>query len=614
MTSDANGQSSNLTAGLYINLNNPILSDGVYGIYIGGSLSKNATGSYRGIFHYINLIENTVADAYGIYSNISGSSATVSGDAYGIYSRLSAGLTVTNSYGLYIKTESIGSNSSYGLYIDGGATAVGIQTVQNIGNSSIATHGINSSIIYSGTISNQTTSGITSYQNVGGGSNIGTNNTSYGINSYFIGSGTVNNLVGIRTSISGFSGTVSTNTQGILVAASGLGTLNEGIKVQGEVHYGLHITETYNNAVTGNVYAIYVNHSIENTFSADWVGAYINGAGEAGTITGDMYGLRIDTSGYLATISGGQSYGIRIDTTPQATTNYGIYLNGATQYGISINSSFSSDPGTYFGIYNISGFNAASTGTIYGYYLDHSFTNTLSGSWYGQNIRLTGEECTISNNVYGSYVDLGDYAGSITLNSYAIYAKPTSTGALNYGVYINNASNPDYGFYVTGSSVNNYIAGHLDIGGTLDLSGGLLKFTSTGEVQNEAKQQFVADNGTLSTSVVSMTSAYGFIVVGDNEYRTEFSMSSDKTITFNPDLDSTASMFVANSYTDGFICINPFPEEDVFRIDNKLGEGKNIWYVIWFIDEPVSSSSQSSSSSSYSSSSSSSSSSEPGPA
>jgi len=111
-------------------------------------------------------------------------------------------------------------------------------------------------------------------------------------------------------------------------------------------------------------------------------------------------------------------------------------------------------------------------------------------------------------------------------------------------------------------------------------------WTFDANIKHIAKTIYLADEGTIALETGSVGvgavityHAFGWLVVGNNEERTQFWVDHQGGVT----LVGNSANIVANADTEGKICINiaAAPAEPVY-LRNKMGSAKQISWVMWY--------------------------------
>jgi len=214
-------------------------------------------------------------------------------------------------------------------------------------------------------------------------------------------------------------------------------------------------------------------------FGTSWAG-YFSGDGRSVTICDTTYALDV-ADGRVRILN------LTVDTTTtyrgfenQHTKTAGITDHDDHMYGILNNITMnhaSTEVGDVYGIHNtmqldksVSVGDAVNTKEAAGI---RSIARLLSGtvhdSLYGTSVQVDGDGGTVSVNVCGSYVDvdLESAMASIAGDVYGQYIKVDAdkdpTGSV-YMLYLDEATNVDYGIYQAGTGADNYLKGQLGLG------------------------------------------------------------------------------------------------------------------------------------------------------
>ena len=170
----------------------------------------------------------------------------------------------------------------------------------------------------------------------------------------------------------------------------------------------------------------------------------------------------------------------------------------------------------------------------------------------------TNGNATFSNNIQAG--------GNLTLRN-----STTATEFIFYNTYT-DVSNYERGFIKWNSDV-------LEIGFEV-LGTGVkreLGFSMTGLLKLQTYSAELADDAIITINAIT-TSAFGWIIVGDNEEFTQFRITSDGTVTL---LNETGNI-VANADTDAKFCVGTAATQEPLQIRNRLAATKNVNMVIWY--------------------------------
>jgi|Deesub1362B_J571_1020462.scaffolds.fasta_scaffold08348_3 hypothetical protein len=106
---------------------------------------------------------------------------------------------------------------------------------------------------------------------------------------------------------------------------------------------------------------------------------------------------------------------------------------------------------------------------------------------------------------------------------------------------------------------------------------GKIQFTRQGTLNLWTYQGSVADGGTFELPAIT-SSAFGWIIAGNNEERSFFFIDGNGNVT----LVNNSTNVVANSDTLGALCIGTAAAQEPLIIKNNLGAAKNINLAIWY--------------------------------
>lgn len=302
----------------------------VWGIYNFLNLNGTfgGTNDAKGIEIDLNAtIASTVTgNFYGLHIQDDGcANLTVNGDYYGIRVDADAVGTVSGgeAYGLYIDPPDM-AGTNYGIYVNSGHDT-GLYINQSSGSKGIELKMISAA-----------TGGLDTY-----GLDIDITHDPGDGDSYSLYGGS------IVASMGGSSSPAPGNVTGLLVTANTEDTvvsngtilgINASASANGNqtgVLRGANFAASVNSGTASAVTGVDIVFSNSGTISNDLIGLNITGSSEESTISGDLYGAKIDTSGIADTPAGGQNYGLYVKI-PNLATDYGIYVDvsSGADYGI----------------------------------------------------------------------------------------------------------------------------------------------------------------------------------------------------------------------------------------------------------------------------------------
>lgn len=180
---------------------------------------------------------------------------------------------------------------------------------------------------------------------------------------------------------------------------------------------------------------------------------------------------------------------------------------------------------------------------------------------------------TQSDALYSLIDGTKEFTGTITVQGNLILKKSTTpTGIALYNTYTSgsvyergfinwNANVLEFGVEMLGATAR-------EIGFSVNGGGTLKLFTYS---------KSVADDATITLPVIT-DSAFGWITVGDNEERCQFSISSTGTLTMlNP-----SGNVVTGADTDGKVCLGTSGSQEPLVIKNRLGSSKVMNMILFY--------------------------------
>lgn len=173
------------------------------------------------------------------------------------------------------------------------------------------------------------------------------------------------------------------------------------------------------------------------------------------------------------------------------------------------------------------------------------------------SINLDNGNLTLNGDINTNNIVLEDGLNPTTINLYNEYV---------------DSSNYERGFYKFESNVLKMGVDNLGTGTTPEIA-----FVQTGTVKIYVHNAEILDDGSFSLPAIT-TSAFGWIVIGDNEERSLFTIDSTGSVT---SLNSSSNI-VLNADTDLNICIGTAGTQEPLIIKNRLGGSKNIMLTMWY--------------------------------